>query len=117
MMDVSDGLLLDASRLAEASGVGVELERALLPIDQTARTLQLREEQLIQAALSGGEDYVLLFCSPSEPPPALGCVEIGRCISKQGLWLDGEPHAPQGYLHGAPSDVSFISSLSFPRSP
>jgi thiamine-monophosphate kinase len=56
MLDVSDGLALDLSRLCRASGVGARLELAAVPV---ARTATLDE------ALGGGEDYELLATMPA----------------------------------------------------
>src|SRR5690606_37711152 len=55
MMDVSDGLLLDASRLAEASGVTLALDCAAVPVSAESR----RDE-----AMRWGDDYELLFTLP-----------------------------------------------------
>ncbi|MCI7644353.1 MAG: thiamine-phosphate kinase [Lentisphaeria bacterium] len=52
MMDISDGLLLDAARLGRASGVQIELDLSTLP---------QRIGTTLQGALSDGEDYGLLF--------------------------------------------------------
>jgi thiamine-monophosphate kinase len=61
-LDISDGLLEDAGRVAEASGLTLTLELALVPrlagFETTARTLGLDPNALI---LAGGEDYELLF--------------------------------------------------------
>ena len=63
MMDVSDGLLLDAWRLARASGVCLALEAAAVPL---ACPPARRAE-----ALRWGDDYELLFTLPAgESPPA-----------------------------------------------
>ncbi len=56
MIDVSDGLLLDAARLADASGVGVQIDPDAVPMRDTALP--------IERALSDGEDYELLFAVP-----------------------------------------------------
>lgn len=64
MMDVSDGLVLDASRLAVASGVTVDLDPGL-----------------DEPALSGGEDHALLATFPAGGVPAGFCV-IGRVAPK-----------------------------------
>jgi thiamine-monophosphate kinase len=56
MLDVSDGLALDLSRLCRASGVGARVELAAVPV---ARTATLDE------ALGGGEDYELLATMPA----------------------------------------------------
>ena len=53
MLDVSDGLLLDAFRMAQASGVTLAIERAAVPL---AAPEPRRDE-----ALRWGEDYQLLF--------------------------------------------------------
>ncbi|MFS0867268.1 thiamine-phosphate kinase [Microbacterium sp. 179-B 1A2 NHS] len=78
MMDVSDGLLLDATRLAEASGVTLALTG---PMDA--------------AALTGGEDHALLATFPPGPLPD-GFREIGLVVERgtHAVTLDGE--APRG---------------------
>ena len=52
-MDISDGLLLDAQRLAASSGVDLVIEAEKVPLRRGAR---------LPEALSDGEDYELLFC-------------------------------------------------------
>jgi len=99
MMDISDGLLIDLSRLLTASGVGAELSREALPHCAEAQRLAHSADELSEAALSGGEDYVLLFTSPSRPPAALGCAWIGQIVSTEGISLNGERVTPRGYLH------------------
>lgn len=53
MMDISDGLLLDAARMAAASNVDIFIDPQAVPLRSGAALLQ---------ALSDGEDYGLLFC-------------------------------------------------------
>jgi thiamine-monophosphate kinase len=55
MMDVSDGLAIDLSRLCEASGTGARVELARIPIHPAATPAE---------ALGGGEDYELLATLP-----------------------------------------------------
>ena len=87
MMDVSDGLLLDAWRMAEASRVSLSIDGAAVPIAAPeGRRLD---------ALRWGDDYELLFTLPSgiEPPvPAtrIGAVEPRAFVP---LFLDGTPIA------------------------
>ncbi len=52
MMDVSDGLLLDAFRMAEASGVSLALDPSAIPVADPAR---------LEECIRWGDDYVLLF--------------------------------------------------------
>jgi thiamine-monophosphate kinase len=56
MIDVSDGLALDLSRLCGASGAGARVELSRIPIHPAATLAE---------ALSGGEDYELLAALPS----------------------------------------------------
>ncbi|TDI39747.1 MAG: thiamine-phosphate kinase [Acidobacteria bacterium] len=61
-IDVSDGLSLDLHRLCRASGTGARIEEQALPL--AAKALAWKREHgrdAVQAALSGGEDYELLF--------------------------------------------------------
>ena len=87
MMDVSDGLLLDAFRLAEASEVSIALDSTAVPI--------AAPETRRMDALRWGDDYELLFTLPigiSPPVPAtcIGAVESRGFVP---LFLDGEPIA------------------------
>ena len=87
MMDVSDGLLLDAWRMAEASQVSLAIDGAAVPIAAPeARRFD---------ALRWGDDYELLFTLPAgveSPVPAslIGTVEPRGYVP---LFLDGEPIA------------------------
>ena len=62
MIDISDGLASELFHICEASGVGAFLEESGIPIHQTTK-LQAIDFKIgpITAALSGGEDYELLF--------------------------------------------------------
>lgn len=106
-IDVSDGLLQDLGHLCRASGVGVELWANLVPRpanhDALARTLGLDGLSL---ALSGGEDYELVFTqAAAEPPAGVGATRIGRVVEPgmgvQVFEADGKrlPVDAQGYRH------------------
>jgi thiamine-monophosphate kinase len=64
MMDVSDGLLLDARRLAEASGCGLRLDLSQLPISEAFRQLRGEDREARLFAATGGDDYALLAALP-----------------------------------------------------
>jgi thiamine-monophosphate kinase len=68
-IDVSDGLLGDAGKLAAASGVGLEMFYAALPVSRPLIEA-LGESAARELALSGGDDYELLFTV--EPARAAG---------------------------------------------
>jgi thiamine-monophosphate kinase len=59
-IDVSDGLLGDASKLARASGCGVEITYRDVPVSE-ALTRAVGEERARELALTGGDDYELCF--------------------------------------------------------
>lgn len=62
-MDLSDGLYSDIQHLLRRSGVGVSLDVAKLPLSQALRD-SCDPSTAIALALSGGEDYELLFTVP-----------------------------------------------------
>jgi len=78
MIDISDGLLQDLGHLCTASRVGAVIEAAALPLSNGYRTLLGADDWKL--ALTGGEDYELLFSAPvatrteiSEVAPKSGC--------------------------------------------
>jgi len=61
MIDVSDGLAIDLSRLCRESGVGVRLDLTAVPISPSLRAAEATlGVDALQLALAGGEDYELL---------------------------------------------------------
>jgi thiamine-monophosphate kinase len=71
-IDVSDGLGVDAARLARASGVRLVLEKARLPVSEAlARFAAKSGLDAVDLLLGGGDDYELLF---TIPPAAQGAL-------------------------------------------
>lgn len=58
-IDLSDGLAQDLGHILERSGVGAELDASRIAVSPAYRTLMGNDLEL---ALTGGEDYELLFC-------------------------------------------------------
>jgi len=79
-IDVSDGLALDAARLASASRLALELDEASIPIAAAARSLARSDrESPLSHALRDGEDYELLLAiAPREVPRALSVARRAR---------------------------------------
>jgi thiamine-monophosphate kinase len=71
MMDVSDGLLLDARRLAEASGCGIRLDLSAVPLSDAFRAGRGETREARLFAVTGGDDYALLGAFPRDFDPAL----------------------------------------------
>lgn len=84
MIDVSDGLVADCAHIAEASGVGIELES--VPVADGATEAE---------GLFGGDDYVLVACGAA----ADDWVRIGTCTAGEGVTLRGERLDPKGWEH------------------
>jgi thiamine-monophosphate kinase len=88
-MDVSDGVARDLHRLCRESGAGAEVVIEQLPLaDRFHELCDRLGEDPLQLALSGGEDYVLLFTLPSgtEPPDSFRCRRIGKVTDGTGVF-------------------------------
>ncbi len=123
MMDVSDGLGLDLSRVAKRSGVGIQLELNQVPVHGDAERLaRSSQTSALEHALSDGEDHELIaFASEADAQAILaeGChlmpelCSIGRVIAQSRgheLWVRSGPEepwspfkGPGGYVHGTRS--------------
>ncbi|MCU1571819.1 MAG: thiamine-monophosphate kinase [Naasia sp.] len=90
MIDISDGLLLDASRIAEASGVSLDLSSAALEPDVEAVRNGARElvAEATALVLTGGEDHSLLATFPPGELPD-GFRRIGVVRNGVGVSVDG----------------------------
>lgn len=86
MMDVSDGLVLDAGRLAAASGVTVAVDASTLGVPTDG----------VDAAIRGGEDHALLATFPRDAPLPEGFRRVGEVRDASGwpVLINGQP--PQG---------------------
>lgn len=86
-IDISDGLLADMSHLCDASSVQADIQSSLIPVHSRAT---------LQDALSGGDDYEILWTSPVQVPDmtAIGHISIGS-----GVRLDGQLIEAQGFNH------------------
>lgn len=107
-MDISDGLLADCGHIALASKVGIQVERARLPLSNSLVAF-LGQAGAETAALSGGDDYVLAFTLPSVELKTLMADGwpihvVGHVVAGQGVVLldpHGQDITPQtrGYQH------------------
>lgn len=87
MLDVSDGLAKDASRIAKASGVTVQIDKsALLGFEAVLELAALRLEVTTEDwVLFGGEDHALLATFPEGSSIPKEFKPIGRIIASSGV--------------------------------
>jgi thiamine-monophosphate kinase len=106
MIDTSDGLSTDIAHLCEESGVGAEVESALIPRASVGKPLR---EVDLDLALHGGEDYELLFTArPGKRIPAqiagvalthIGSITRSRLILVRNLKGIAYQLEPRGWEH------------------
>ncbi|MBD8471583.1 thiamine-phosphate kinase [Sphingomonas sp. CFBP 8765] len=96
MMDVSDGLLIDAARMALASGLAVAIDLAAIPLSDAYRAYSGDRV----AAATAGDDYQLLFAAPEDF--ATDATRIGAFLTGSGL-----------VLHDAGTPVPLPPSLGY----
>jgi thiamine-monophosphate kinase len=86
MMDVSDGLLIDAARIASASGVALHIELDALPLSDAYLACLGNGREARLAAATAGDDYELLFAAPPERGPGILALadRLGLALSRIG---------------------------------
>ncbi len=113
MMDISDGLVADLGHICETSVVGAVVEVARLPLSPAARAAITADASRVMAALSGGDDYELLFTAPADAADRIAAIAreisvpvtvIGRIERGKGIRVNDEQGAPvsvieTGYRH------------------
>ncbi|HEV7279705.1 MAG TPA: thiamine-phosphate kinase [Pirellulaceae bacterium] len=124
-MDVSDGLSLDAARLADPSRCGIALDLDRIPISPDAERAAASDATRgspLDRALSDGEDFELLLAvAPQEAAAFLAersdilgtpLRKIGEFVAEAGLWSVSHdapmlvPLVPRGWEHGGASEGS-----------
>jgi len=123
MMDLSDGLSIDARRMAEASGLGIVLDAGMgeAVASHAARSSAEKDgRSCLEHVLHDGEDFELLLAvepgawgrllertaaeQGEYPLPMPRLSVIGEVVGERGLWLQRaggqrEPLQPRGWRH------------------
>jgi thiamine-monophosphate kinase len=99
MIDISDGLVIDLSRLCKESKVGALVYADKIPL---SNELQKASEYLglspLDLALGGGEDYELLFTAPAKEKVNAYC--IGEVIKTGIFFIDEKGHKTKASIKG-----------------
>lgn len=94
--DVSDGLIADLGHVCDASGVGAVIDAAEVPLSGAGRRLVDAQPALLQDAVTGGDDYELVFTVRPEDADAVraagaaagtNVTAIGRIVVGSGVEL------------------------------
>ncbi len=114
VIDTSDSLAESVAHLARASGVGIRVEAASLPVAEAARDVAAsRGEDAVAYAVGAGEDFELLFTCSGEKAATLtqAAAAKGVKVSRIGLITeaaegvvlardgDAEPLPPAAFAH------------------
>lgn len=109
-LDVSDGLLADLQHVLAASGVGAVLDTGHLPLSEAVKGLP--EQQRLDFALRGGDDYELLLTVSPENWKALQSA-VQQSTEKQSVSLTciGKVHPESGMIRD--TEGSLISVAGY----
>ncbi len=110
-IDLSDGLLSDIQHVLKLSGMSAVIDVDLLPLSDALKS-SVNDEEALSYALTGGEDYELLFSVPEAQKGALeialantgvSFAQIGQVSTGDKLRLirNGQPYTPTniGFEH------------------
>ena len=105
MMDSSDGLSRSLHQLAAASGVGVDVDRAAVPVHDAVADYAAGDADRWRMAATVGEDFELVCTLPHDAVAAardaLGVdLHVIGEVTDDGVTADGDPLADEGYTHG-----------------
>ncbi|HET9573646.1 MAG TPA: thiamine-phosphate kinase [Methyloceanibacter sp.] len=112
-IDVSDGLVCDVGKLAAVSHVGAVIEAARVPLSPSARKAVESDPKLLEALLTGGDDYEIVASVPEASASSFETeiggkeetiTQIGRIEERDGVKVLGEGGRPlklnhKGFAH------------------
>lgn len=100
MMDISDGVGSDLRHILDESGVGARIDTGKLPISKELQSLCSEKGwDPKELALSGGEDYELLFTMDPQETPDIPYTVIGEITANPTVTWEGGSRDYMGYKH------------------
>lgn len=109
-MDISDGLIGDAAKLAAASRAGLVIELDAVPLSAAARAAIMADPSLAELAWTGGDDYEIL-CTVSEreisslkaaaEAAGVPLAIIGQVTGEAGVVTCREKGSVRSFAHGS----------------
>jgi thiamine-monophosphate kinase len=97
-LDISDGLLGDAAKLCEASGVGGEIQSHQLPLSRPARQALGADAGQLASIMTGGDDYQVLAAIPGAQREVFEAAAAGAGVEVRAI----------GRLTGADSGLNAV---------
>jgi len=108
-MDVSDGFVGDLAKMLALAGIGADVRLADVPLSVAARAAIRRDGELLDAALTGGDDYEVVASVPAAAAPAFQA----QCLAA------GVPATQVGAARDAGAPIRFLDAEGvekvFPR--
>lgn len=91
-IDVSDGLVADLGHIASESGLAARLESAAVPLSDAARHCLEVHGVPLEALLTGGDDYELLFTVPEQRADEVVALSasLGLALTRVGMMRGGK---------------------------
>ncbi len=106
MIDISDGLSSELNHICQRSGIGALIRESATPIQSgTRRIAEELQDDALTWALTGGEEYELLFTIPKEEYPAIA---DNKAITVIGECTDEEEGVQLSDIYGTTIDLSSI---------
>jgi thiamine-monophosphate kinase len=106
MMDVSDGLGIDTGRLAQASGVQIDLGAREIPLGGQSMPDPNELHAAVLDAIATGEDYELLFTVPTSRQLPSHCPVTGTPLTRIGTCIAAQPAATLHMPDGSKVDIT-----------
>ena len=100
MMDISDGVASDLRHILKASDVGATVRTQDVPLSAELRQVCAQQGwDAVTLALTGGEDYELLFTMAPGTEPSVPYYVIGRITEQKTLVWEGSSQDFMGFRH------------------